>query len=101
MSGKESEKSGLVKSVIAESDWIPGTRKPEKDYEKVLAYNGKEFFIAQIERATNRWDPNEKVRIWKKIESRGSVYTNEESVTLYLPLTKLFESLPEGSFSEI
>jgi len=92
MAQKDSKLEGVL---IKESGWIPGTKKPEKDYERVIAYNGKEFFIAYIITATKRFSPNEKERIWQRDIPRISCDTHEEPVKLYLPLIKLFESLPK------
>ncbi len=81
------------KVIINKKDIIPGNIKPAKDYEKVLAWNGKELFVAYIVSVKERYSPKNTKRIWKRDENTSQMYISEEFVESYLSAEKVSEIL--------
>ena len=94
--GKESK---LKEITLSEEDWISGSEKDKlKDYEEVLAFDGKNFFKAYLNPVQKKYLNGEIInkRIWQNSETRGgTTFISEDYVQSYIKFDKLKKSLPK------
>ena len=94
MSKKESK---LKQIIIKETDWISGIQKPEEDYQPVIATDGEDIFMAQVETGYRQGNTPSHARIWQRLDHIKTIgyLKREDNVKFYLPTCLLINSLPD------